>query len=484
MRIKNKVNLVYMALVMFSIFSVTESIAQKQNITFPTDVKKPKNIIVMISDGCGYNHILATNYYNHGEANAQPYESFPIQYAMSTYMAKNNTYEEDDVYNHGYDPGLFWEDFGYALIRPTDSGSAATAMSTGRKTFKYTIGMGCDKEPAINISEVARLQNKSTGVITSVQFAHATPAGFLVHNESRKHYVDIARDMIISSEASVIMGCGHPEYDDNATLVDEPNYNMVGGEDLWNSLQKDDATLMVDGEEKTVKDIDGDGEPDAWTFIEDSLDFVALTEGETPKRLIGVPKVNATLQHNRTSVLGEDIKNETPYQTPLNNGVPTLETMTKGAINVLDNDPDGFFLMIEGGAIDWAGHSNLIARLIEEETDFNNSVNAVIDWVESNSSWDETLLIVTADHETGFLWGPDAENNPFAELVNNGKGNIPGYSFNSGGHSNSLVPFFAKGAGSELFHLYADELDPVRGNFLNNTEIAQAVFMLWGLNIK
>ncbi len=79
--------------------------------------------------------------------------------------------------------------------------------------------------------------------------------------------------------------------------------------------------------------------------------------------------------------------------------------MVEGALNVLDDNPKGFFLMVEGGAIDWAGHSNLSGRLIEEEGDFLDAVSAVIEWVDTQSSWNDTLLIVTGDHETGYLTG-------------------------------------------------------------------------------
>jgi alkaline phosphatase len=155
--------------------------------------------------------------------------------------------------------------------------------------------------------------------------------------------------------------------------------------------------------------------------------------------------------------------------------------MTKGALNVLDNDKDGFFLVIEGGAIDWAGHANQSGREIEEEIDFNKSVEAVINWVEKNSNWGETLLIVTGDHESGYLTGPGsgqaAGSQPvWNPLENNGAGNLPGMQWNSPEHTNSLIPFFAKGDAARLFKSYADGKDPVRGSYIDNTEIAKVIF--------
>jgi alkaline phosphatase len=112
---------------------------------------------------------------------------------------------------------------------------------------------------------------------------------------------------------------------------------------------------------------------------------------------------------------------------------------------------------------------------VEEMCDFFDAIDEVMNWVEKNSSWKETLVIVTGDHETGLLWG----EKPFAPLKDNGKGNLPGMTFYSREHTNSLIPFYAIGAGSELFPLLADERDSVRGAFIQNSEIAQLVKLLW-----
>jgi alkaline phosphatase len=201
--------------------------------------------------------------------------------------------------------------------------------------------------------------------------------------------------------------------------------------------------------------------------------------GATPKRVIGISKVAKTLQQERS---GE--KDADTYAVPFIETVPTLEEMTRAALNILDNDPDGFFIMIEGGAIDWASHDNQIGRMIEEEIHFNQAVAAVVQWIEQNSSWDETLVIVTADHETGYLTGLNSgtgdDGKPiWNPIANRGQGITPGLQWNSDGHTNSLVPFFAKGAGSELFHHFADQTDPVRGKYLDNAELGQALFLMF-----
>ena len=155
-----------------------------------------------------------------------------------------------------------------------------------------------------------------------------------------------------------------------------------------------------------------------------------------------------------------------------NINVPSLATMSRGALNVLNKTPKGFFLMVEGGAVDWASHTNNLGKMIEEEMDFNAAVQAVVDWVNANSNWRDTLLLVTSDHETGYLWGP---NGVFNEVLNNGKDLLPGATYNSTGHSNSLVPLYAIGANSQLLAKFADQEDPVRGRYLDNTEIFRAM---------
>lgn len=447
--------------------------------------KTPKNIIIMISDGCGYNHIQATNLYQYGEFDAQKYEKFPVKLFMSTYPAVADL--NDKVYfpSRGYSSVDAWSDFRYVLQDPTCSSASGTAIATGVKTKNGALGKDINKNNVKNLTELAKEKGKAAGVITSVEWSHATPACFVAHNDSRENYEQIAQEMLLESKLDVIMGCGHPYYDADGKKLDKAKtYKFVGGEKVWNDLTINKAKLA----EKDVQDIDGDGKPDAWRFIETKEDFAALTQGDTPKRVLATAQVYQTLQQARglkdesyfsgTKLLAEDpadlIKNATP-------NVPELKTMAQGAINVLDNNKNGFFLMIEGGAIDWAAHGNQTGRMITEEMYFNKTVEAVIDWVETNSSWDETLLIVTADHETGYITSPynGEKGVNWEQLPKTPKGQLPNIQWNTTHHTNSLVPLFAKGAGSECLNIFADETDLKRGKYLNNSEIAQMIFMLW-----
>jgi alkaline phosphatase len=363
----------------------------------------------------------------------------------------------------GYESGRAWKDFKYVESGATDSAAAATAMATGKKTYNAAIGVDVKRRPLKTVAQQAEAIGKATGVITTVQFSHATPAGFVAHNEHRNNYEAIAQEMLLVSATDVIMGAGHPWFDKDGKSVTVPNsFKYVGGQSTWEALAAGTAGC----------DADGDGKPDPWKLIQTRAEFQTLAKGSTPKRVCGVPQVYETLQEKRR---GDAFA--APYIAPLTKTVPTLAEMTRGSLNVLDNNPKGFFLMIEGGAVDWAGHDNQSGRMIEEEMDFNRAVEAVIAWVKQNSNWQETVVIVTADHETGYLTGPGS-NPRWQPLVNKGKGKVPGMQWNSKEHTNSLVPLFAKGGGLAPLKAYADKKDPVRDTYLDNTNIGQFIFSL------
>jgi alkaline phosphatase len=382
---------------------------------------------------------------------------------MSTYMAYTQT---DPCFGHGYDSELAWSDFEYVNNCATDSAAAATAMSTGVKTYSGAIGVDLDQNLLDTVLEFAEDRGKATGVVSSVEFSHATPAAFVAHNDNRNNYEKIAQEMIYDSAVDVIMGAGHPWFDADGKKQPEASPNTfiyVGGERTWEDLVAGTAG----------GDADGDGIYDSWTLIQERAQFQALATGPTPKRVIGVPQVYQTLQQQRS---GDRF--EGPYVEPLIDTVPTLEEMTMAALNILDDDPDGLFLMVEGGAVDWASHGNQSGRMIEEQIDFERSVEAVVDWVKKNSNWGETLLIVTGDHETGYLTGPgsDPTDPTWEPIVNNGVGNLPGMEWHSGSHTNSLMVVSAKGDAARMLKRYADKDDPVRGPYVDNTELAIVMF--------
>lgn len=426
-------------------------------LVFAQDAPAAKNIILFIGDGMGYNHVLAGNYYQQGAAGKQAFEQW-------THVG-TSTYD----YRGSYDPDRH-DDYEYLQDKPNDSAATATAMASGEITYRGSIGMNVDKEPMRLITEHAEDLGKATGVVSSVLFCHATPAAFLAHTRSRQRYADISTEMILESGAEVIMGAGHPEYDEDGTHVGghdgDPSLNVassyerLGGKEIYAGLQN--GTIGGDA--------DGDGEDDAWTFIDSRAAFKKLAEGDTPKRVFGLAPIDGTLQANRG---GDRLADA--FEVPLVEPAPTLTEMTIAALNVLDNDPDGFFLMVEGGAIDWASHANELGRMVEEQVAFFDTIQTVIDWVEANSSWAETLVIVTADHECGFLLGPGS-NPDLKPIVNNGKGKMPGMEWHTGGHTNQLIPTYLKGPGADRLITYKEGVDPARGPYVHDAAIGKLMF--------
>lgn len=456
-----------------------------------------KNVIIMVGDGMGFNDITIADYYQAGKAGVQAYESFPVQIACTTFEneAVSNPYTypilapmpsaNPDYAIYGYDTSLAWTDFNYVRWtdgtnmaaynnNSTDSSSAATAIATGVKTKDGYVGVDINKTPQPNITEWADGLGKATGIVSTMSFSHATPAGFAVHQADRNDYASLAKEILYNSALDVVIGCGGPDYDYDGKFVEGPytakDARYVGGLEAWADVS-DGSVIGADA--------DGDGMRDTWTVIRTLDEFQAMASGQAPNRLLGIPQVKETLQWYRSPAYSA----ADAYADPLTPGLPTLADLSKAALNVLDNDPDGFFLMIEGGAIDYAGHFNTPGRLIEEMDDFNSAVNAVVAWIEANGGWDETLLIITADHETGYIWGPDSGtdlNDLWKPIVNNGAGVMPGFSFNSdiGGfnwHTNSLVPVFAKGPGADYLKTLAVNTDTKRGSFIDNTDFIKAV---------
>ncbi|MDQ1292684.1 MAG: alkaline phosphatase [Actinomycetota bacterium] len=432
----------------------------------------PKNVIVMISDGWGYHHIAATDYYRHGRAASQVYERFAVRSSMSTYLAGGS-----------YDPNATWSPFAHAASGATDSAAAATAMATGVKTYDGALGVDTDRKPLTNAFQQAERAGRATGVVTSVQLSHATPAGFVAHNTTRNDYSGIAREMIYNSATDVIMGAGSPCHDDKG----QPNgctgkTQYVGGDATWADLTDTDGALGTDA--------DGDGDKDPWKLLRTREDFQSLTYGTAPSRVLGVAPIAQTLQQKRpcartavNPITGVRGCAETPGETPGITSVPALMEMSAAALNVLDEDPDGFGLLIEGGAVDWASHDNSLGRLIEEQSEFNRAVEMVVAWINRHGGWEDNLLVVTGDHECGYLTGPNSgsgKNPQWTEVVNKGQGNLPLAEFHSGEHTNSLVPFYAQGTGSELLSAAADQNDPVRGPYLDNTELGRALHRMLG----
>jgi alkaline phosphatase len=271
----------------------------------------------------------------------------------------------------------------------TDSAAAATALSTGVKTRNGALGVTPDGAPLKNVIEIAEEKGKATGVAVACSLTHATPAGFIVHVPSRKQDIEIARQ-IAASDVDVLFG---------------------GGLDYFNPTNE---PCLPELEKKMP---------------------VALTAEEF--RSLGTPEKAAAILYPV----------HPPYAAER---AVSLKELTQKAIEILSQDKDGFFLMVEGSQIDWAGHKNDATNIVRETVDFDNAVGAGIDFAEKNG---ETLVIVTADHETG----------GFAVLGGSVKNQtVDKTGFVHGDHTASMVPVFAIGPGSLAFSGIIDNTDIAR----------------------
>jgi len=430
------------------------------------DDAPPVRLILMIADGAGFNHFRAASAYRTGRPDGLVWDGFPVRLAVSTFSASGR----------GYDPGRAAREAGYFPLYPTDSAAAATAMATGFKTRNGALGVDTDKRPLRRVTDAARAAGLAAGLVTTVPLSHATPAAFGVHAQERNRYADLARQLIDNEALSVLMGCGHPGFDANGrprALV--KGYDYVGGAETWAALERGEA-----GRRDT-------GSVPAWRLVQDRAGFLALATGVPPARVVGVAPVAKTLQQERApsrdwngdgTISFADAAAAPAYGDPATPGMPTLAEMAEAALAVLRPAPRGFFLMIEGGAVDWGGHQNQTGRMIEELLDFHDAVQAVCGWVERHGGWDRTLLLVTADHETGFLQGRAAAGSDATcpPVEARGAGEMPEGVWKSKTHTNQLVPLFARGWNAERFAALTRGRDAAHGAYVDNTDIARVLF--------
>ncbi|MFT4089956.1 MAG: alkaline phosphatase [Asticcacaulis sp.] len=449
-----------------------------------------RNIILMISDGASPNTWKAASYYRFGASGREVYDRFDVKLYASTYpLNMSVTPTLTDAGKITFDPAQIWHNtpvegpftgapggyvgghkryfdgYDYARTYVTDSAAAATALASGHKTYNSAINWSNNDKPLKHIGEYTVQSGRALGVVTSVPWNNATPAGFLAHNLERNNYLEISQEIVTSGLATVIMGAGHPYFDVNGRPVSEPSddlFRNVGGREIWADLKAGNTDYKL---------------------IDTKMDFEALAAGTLPMgdktRLIGTAPNIASLQFTRSGVAGGDkLTNQ-----------PDLATMTRGALHVLSGDEDGFFLMVEGGAVDWAAHSNNLPRIIEEQIDFNLAVEAAVKWVETHSSWDETLLIVTTDHGNGLLLGPDSDKVAYAPIINQGAGALPLVRWHTDNHTRELVPLFAKGVGSDYFLKVAKRHDGLSRHdvpesswyYVDNTDVFHAAMAAFGL---
>lgn len=436
-----------------------------------------KYVIVMIADGWGANHIAAANDYTD---EVPAYQLWP-RYWLSTYPAGGS-----------YQPELAWSDFAYPLQNPTDSAAAATALFTGEKTNNGRIAVNADASSRYSsLSEKAQLLDKAVGAVTSVYLSHATPGAWMSHNAARGNGFAIADEGFWGNPNTTGTITEDARYEGSFGNSMPQDVIIGSGHPVWNG----GSYVNIDMRDKLAAE---SGQLDALSFVErldGSADggarLINAANLTTTTRLAGLfGGTTGNLEYRMADGAGHDPEN------------PTLADMTTAALTVLNRSPQGFVLMVEGGAVDWGSHQNNMDRMVGEMIGFNAAVQTVVDWVEdsaNDSSWDNTLVIITGDHETGYLTTAPGvfAHHPLGTVnastlslektvVSTGRraswddtnandeiddGEPVYWAWNSGGHSNSLIPLYAHGVGAELLAYFADDYDPIRGTYLDNTEV-------------
>ena len=317
--------------------------------------EKPQNVILMIGDGMGLSQLSSPYYYM--EEEGEP------AFSRFKYIGLART-------SSGSDP-------------ITQSPAAATALSTGYKTYNMAVGVDMDTVVRENIVEFLSKMGYLTGVIATSSITDATPAGFYAHQPERYMQKEIAMDLV-QSDIDFFAGGGIKYFLDTSGV----DHFKENGIDVNFSRLK-----------KIKKPQPGD----RYGFL---------------------------LQADRLKTMSEGRKD-------------FLTKSSSIAIDFLSTGDRGYFLMIESSQIDWAGHGNQVEYMISEMNDFEQTVKSVMDYAEADGN---TLVIVTADHETGgFTLGAAGENGYGADY------SVINPTFASTNHSAALVPVLAYGPGAKNF---------------------------------
>ena len=262
----------------------------------------------------------------------------------------------------------------------TDSAAGGTALACDKKTKNGMVGMDVDTLAMESILDVMADQGKSTGIVVTCYAGHATPADFYAKVPSRKMYEDIAVQMAESDKLNVMIAGGRKHFDhrkDSVNLLERMENEL--GWKVYDTLADIDTTCMKYA--------------------------VLAAQGHMPE----APE--------RGDFLPEGVKT---------------------ALKTLSQDEDGFFLMVEGSQIDFACHAQDSVNMVEETMDFNKAVQIALDFAKADGN---TLVVVTADHETGGLTMIDPQ------------GHYSNVSFNYSTHSHTCLPVivYAYGPGAEMF---------------------------------
>ena len=269
----------------------------------------------------------------------------------------------------------------------TDSAASATAMATARKVFNGVVSVALpgDGQALRTALEHCQGNGQATGLVTTSYMTDATPAAFAAHEPSRGNRTGIALDYLSQTRPNVLLGGG------------------------GNGL----ATTQAAGA--------------GYTVVTDTASLQAVAPGTS-------------------HVAGLFGTGELPSIYDGRGQLPTLAQMTASALTLLQDDPDGFFLLVEQEHVDSFGHQNDITRTVYAMVELADAVDVALNWAAGH---DDTLLLVTSDHETG---GLDV-------LADNGPGNLPLVAWSTRRHTNRRVPLFGVGSVAGLVQAVDDNTD-------------------------
>ena len=297
--------------------------------------QQAKYVFYFIGDGMGVNQVQGTELF---QAELQNKIGItPLKFYQFPYITMATTYS--------------------ATNGVTDSAASGTALATGNKTKNGTLGLLKDwKTKVYSVATWAKDAGRRVGVATSVSVDHATPAAFYAHVPKRGYYHQIGKDL----------------YD--------ADFDFYAGSDFREPVDKKDPNSV------NLYDLAG---KNGYTIARGYKDYVA--KSKEAKKMILFQTEEASKNKSRKSI---------PYAIDRDENDLTLEQITTSAIDFMSKDlSKGFFLMIEGGKIDWACHSNDAATAFREIQDFDNAIKIAYDFYMQHP--DETLIVITADHETG-----------------------------------------------------------------------------------
>lgn len=382
-------------------------------------------------------------------------------------------------------PGTY--DKEYIKFSYPDSANTATALYTGVKSYNNAMGVDIYEQRVTTILEKAALQGKSTGIVTSVPITHATPGAAMSFVNRRAKYDADAPDLdnILQQglkifKPTVLLGGGHP-LDHANTTTSGPKFNYVYVKQSTYDTLRTNPTNNSYGYQFLERG------PNATQTL---LNTAAIINPNAGQKLLGLygargqdgnlPVATANGDYSSTgyptyTVYGTTTAtNQIPTRATTRpyaagetatqfvarevNENPTLADLTQAALTVLGKDPDGFWMMVEGGDVDWAAHDDNMYNLIGNVNNFDKAVQTTINWINNNGGWQKNLLIVTADHDHYLTLNP---NFPDLVAANGGEdltynkhtpdtaghfwGSDPTKKYLWGTHSNRLVPVYYQG---------------------------------------